>query len=76
MKGEEWKWCACAYDQLYPEHDDEEFFDDKKCGCGTKHLKFYRGEIIHWRDEHWLPMCAFNKAVGELKILEKVIFGG
>lgn len=32
------------------------------CGCGKRHLRLYRDEVIHWRGTHWKLECAFRFA--------------
>lgn len=32
------------------------------CGCGKRHLRLYRDDVIHWRGKHWGLECAFRFA--------------
>lgn len=32
------------------------------CGCGERHLRLYRDDVIHWRGKHWGLQCAFRFA--------------
>lgn len=32
------------------------------CGCGERHLRLYRDDVIHWRGKHWGLACAFRFA--------------
>jgi len=53
-----WEYCNC------------DFFEKPsiiECGCGKKHLRLYRDEVIHWQGKHWDMMCAFEEALNQLK---------
>ncbi len=32
------------------------------CGCGKRHARLYRDEVIHWQGQHWVLACAFKYA--------------
>jgi hypothetical protein len=40
---------------------------EQMCGCGEKHCRLYRDEVIHWLGKHWTLDCAFKHAVALLK---------
>ena len=41
--------------------------DTKTCGCGEKHCRLYRDNVIHWDGVHWLYPCALKAAIEKME---------